>query len=530
VLGVDAADAGLVRQWADAGELPTFARLFRDAAHVATEAPAGLFVGATWVDATSGVDANRHRYYTWLAHTDDYQLRPTSPLEARCEPMWRELSRQGLRSAVFDVPHHRPDAQHLGIEVYEWGCHDRHHGPASQPPELLRELDARFGSHYGSGPAPGFDQHAPCDYLHRAAWLRTDAEERALLTAILDGQARKAQASLDLLGREPWDLYFAVLGESHCTGHNLWHVHDPHHPRHDPRQRARLGDPLLAVYRAIDTTLAAHLDAVGADTVVYVVAAHGMAAHYGGNHLLDVVLDRIDRNGSSGVARPGWRSRMGAPVWSAMGSRGRSFSAALLRRRARTAPPQPLADVPNYEGMLTGPRATRSGFVVPNNDVTGAVRANLVGRESCGVLFPGAELDAWCTRVADVLKSLVNIDTGGPVVRDVWRADDRWTRTADDGLPDLFVEWERSVPIERVYSPMVGAVDVPYVHFRTGDHVVGGHVWALGRGLEPSEVSGRVPIAALAPTVAASLGIELPHADANPVPALVPRLDPAVVG
>src|SRR5215470_17867573 len=67
LLGADAYDPDLARSLAAAGELPVFAELLRTGASVPTEAPIGLFVGATWLTVATGLRADHHGYYTWLA-------------------------------------------------------------------------------------------------------------------------------------------------------------------------------------------------------------------------------------------------------------------------------------------------------------------------------------------------------------------------------------------------------------------------------------------------------------------------------
>ena len=62
VVSLDAADAGLVRKFARAGEMPTFARLLREAAIVDTLAPMGVFVGANWPTIFTAVSPDRHRF------------------------------------------------------------------------------------------------------------------------------------------------------------------------------------------------------------------------------------------------------------------------------------------------------------------------------------------------------------------------------------------------------------------------------------------------------------------------------------
>ena len=66
---------------------------------------------------------------------------------------------------------------------------------------------------------------------------------------------------------------------------------------------------------------------------------------------------------------------------------------------------------------------------------------------------------------------LVNVDTGGRVVERCWLADDEYQRTPDDSFGDLYVEWNRDVPIERIWSPAVGSLTMPTDHWRMGDHV-----------------------------------------------------------
>jgi predicted AlkP superfamily phosphohydrolase/phosphomutase len=536
VVAADAGDADLVDSWAEAGVLPTFARLRREAAVVDTLAPRGLFVGATWPTVATGLEADRHGYYTWLAVDpaaggDGYQTRQTDPTEMAGTPLWVTLDRAGRRCAVLDVPHIPLTAippEFRGSVLVEWGCHDRHHGPASHPPDLLDELEtAAGGTHFGAAAPPGFDQFAPCDYLHRADWYRTAEEDDALLATVLEGHQRTRAASLALLDRGGWDLFWTVLGESHCVGHQLWSVHDPRHPAHDPARRRRLGDPLEAVYRQLDATLAAHLERADPDTTTFVLLSHGMGPHYDGTHLLDHLLVRLDpRVEATDGAGPGWRTRLAGSVLDRLpvgvASRVAPATAALVRRRMTSAPPAPPRPAVDHEGLLDRDRSTRSWFVIPNNTVAGAIRVNVAGRDPAGVVDP-ADYDDVCADLDRWLRQVLNVDTGAPAVTSVVRVDRAMRRHDGDGLPDLLVEWDRSAPIERVWSPRTGTVAVAYSHWRTGDHRRSGRLFVLGPGIGPGHHLGPVSLADLAPTVAAALGVTLPDVDGRALEWAVPE-------
>jgi hypothetical protein len=166
-------------------------------------------------------------------------------------------------------------------------------------------------------------------------------------------------------------------------------------------------------------------------------------------------------------------------------------------------------------------REGRPWFTVPNNTVSSAVRLNLRGREPRGVVDPAAR-DQVCTSLALHLAELVDLDTGRPVVTAVVRAEDLYGSDVDDRFPDLLVEWRHDTPVEQVWSPRVGALDVPYGHWRTGDHRGGGLLAVRAAGLAPGRRAGAVGLERVAPTLAGLLGLTLPDVDGAPVADLLP--------
>lgn len=491
------------------GTCPNLGRMLAEGASVGTVAPYGTFVGSSWMTISTGVGVGTHRYWNWQeVDPDSYSLRPTSPRDARRPPFWRALSDAGRRVAVLDVPHADVPDQLHGVLLKEWGCHDRHHGTASHPPELRAELEGLVGPHpYGSIDHPGgHEAFAPCDYVLRAGEHRTRDEERRLHAAILDGVRIKRAASLAVVDREPWDVMVSVHGESHCVGHQLWHVHDPDHPRHDPATRALLGDPVVEVYRELDASIGEHLDRVGDDAAVWLLMNHGMGPHFDGDHLLDEILRRLDPRVDA--HRGGQATRATGPVIARLPGPARVLAqaavAAAVRRRSDAAPPPP--------APTTGPSPERSFYPIPGNTAVGAVRFNVVGREARGVVQP-AEVSALTAELAARLLDVVQVDTGRPAIRAVVPSCDVLERAPDDGLPDLFVEWDRSAPVERVWSPHTGTVAAPYTHWRTGDHTDRGMVVVRAPGVRPGRRHEPMSLVDVAPTICAAVGVELPGSE-----------------
>lgn len=512
-LALDACDPATMLRLVAEGRCPNLAGMLSTAATVETVAPYGTFVGSTWMTLSTALRVGHHRYFNWLElDADTYEYHHTTPRDARGTPFWLQLSEKGRRVGVFDVPHADVPAKLDGVLVKEWGCHDRHHGTASFPAEILAELDGLVGGHpYGSQAPPGNESaFAPCDYTHRASRLRTLDEERQLLDVILAGVDAKGRASQHLLQQGGWDAFITVVGESHCVGHQLWHVHDETHPRHDLATRMVLGDPVEQVYERLDTLIGEHVHAAGPGATTFIHLSHGMQAHYDGDHLLDEVLRRLEMAHDAGDSA-GWRTRAArrAFAWAGDANRARlqRLAGAAVRHRIDAAPPPPL--------VPPGPSASRRWYQVPNNTVLGAIRFNMVGREPHGCSHPDqiAELTA---EITAGLLEVVNVDTGRSAVLRVVRTEDVLERSEGDPFPDLFVEWDRRAPIERVWSPQIGTVAAPYLNWRTGDHRDRGLLIVHGPGISPGRRAQPMVLEDVAPTLSAVVGVELDGVDGAP--------------
>jgi predicted AlkP superfamily phosphohydrolase/phosphomutase len=520
---LDGCDRDVATALAATGRMPHLARLLEDAASVPTVAPrAGLFVSAIWPTMFTARRPEHHGYTCWIAiEPSTYANRGTSPHEAEGAPFWEHLTHAGLRSALIDVPHSWPSPDHDGVMICEWSGHDRHFGLHSWPPDEAGRLVARHGLH----PVNGLEhnqvrQFAPCDWLHGGPHRHRTADELTTMRdLLLRGIETKTAASLEYLREDDWDLFVSVVGETHCSGHQFWHLHDQTHERFDRELNRRIGDPLTDIYARADAFLGAHLDAVADDTNVFVLLSHGMGPHHGGNHLLDVVLHRLAEHHEHGFARGRSAVRGAKRAWATLPEdarrRATAVAAGLANRRdvARTEPTDVLPA-----------RADRPWYAVPNNDVGGALRLNVLGREHAGTV-PTSEVDATLDWLSTALRELVHPATGRPVVRDIVRGSEAFPAPSHpDHFADLYLDWDMTALVDTVYSPRSGIVHAEYRHVRTGDHLPHGLLLARGPAVHPTRgFAGQapVPIEDIAPTVAATLAVELPGVDGRPRTELV---------
>ena len=121
-----------------------------------------------------------------------------------------------------------------------------------------------------------------------------DADDfKSFRDGLVRGIAIKAKLTGHFLRQGGWDLFAQVFTESHCAGHQCWHLHDPTHPWHKEEMARFIGDPVKDVYVAIDAAMGRILAEVDDDTTVVFLAGHGMGPKYQAQFLLDQILLRL---------------------------------------------------------------------------------------------------------------------------------------------------------------------------------------------------------------------------------------------
>jgi len=515
-LGLDAADHGLIRQWAEDGHLPTLHGLLDNGLIANTMAPPGFYVGATWPSFMTGRAPGGHGFQSFKRfHSGTYEFSQVRPDEAiQGTPFWVRLSEAGKRVAIFDVPLSHVTTNVNGIQIVEWGFHDASYGFQTWPENLKEDILKKFGR----------NPHAwRCNQSNR-----TPKQFAAFRDTMVASVRKKAELTKSYLAQGGWDLFVQVFTESHCTGHQCWHLHDTKHPNFDPAIVAAAGNPLLDVYKAMDRAVGELIDMVGEETAVFVVCTHGMMHKRGLDFLVPDILVNL------GYAEP-------IPAGSSVDATGPERVESAMMGVWRALPSSVKQRLDRARGLVRGhfdlqkmpvrsPLDLRESlcFRVDNGGAISGIRVNLKGREPQGKVAPGRDYRNLCDRLTEDLMSIVYADTGEPAVRGVHHTDDLTEGPERDALPDLIVEWtdrplgSATASTSRdgrvaVRSERMGTVEGTNGYCRTGDHRPEGLMMVRGRGVQPRLLNRTVSVSEIAPTLCALFGVQLP--DANSLPA-----------
>lgn len=482
----------LVRQWAQAGKLPTFQRLIEQGARFELASTAAQLPDTVWSCIYSGLNPGHFAKYFYVqydAASGDLKMMDDDSIGAT--PFWRYLSDAGREVCVLDVPKF-PVSRMDGVYLANWGSHATKTRRASHPVDLLMEIDKRFGPH----------PVGECDAV--------DSKPQALKKLrgkILDGVRVRGELYRYLLGREDWDVFFAAFSETHCAGHHFWQFLDPSHRRYNPADPDGLRDTVESVYQAIDREIGELIQLAGAGTRVLVFSGHGMGPMWHASWNMQEILDALGfgKAGAAPVAAA-TSKEAGVNPW-------RLLKMALpgkVQYAVKAMLPRALQNELIFR-WYAGSRdwAGRRAIAIPNNDSVGAIRILVQGRDRHGSV-PHAEYLGLCEDIAAGLLELRDAGTGRKVVLQVSFPQREFAGPYAEGLPDLAVLWDQSFAWDEITSPALGRLKIRMQDSRSGGHTPRGFLLASGYGESGGQDLGQATLYDLAPTVLRAAEVEPP--------------------
>lgn len=499
-IGLDAASSRLIRHWGD--ELPALSRFRRTARTVRLDNSLETLPGAIWPEIAGGVGCGKVPlyYHPKQIHTGEARPRAVQIDDVNREDyFWVRASRAGRRTAVVDIPQAVPDPQLNGVQLCEWGLHDRNFEVLSCPRTLLQELRQRYGDH----PIRSCDDHGESleDY------------ER-LLDGLIRGVEKKTELLLDLLDRESWDLFACAYGETHCVGHQFWHFHDPHHPLHPKAAPERLRKAIHTIYHKVDEGVGRMLERAGSGASILVMTSHGMGMKIGGPQLLPEVLARLGLS-SAPESRIACRIR----EWERSSKPAPRMAKAVLRA---VAGPRRVHALRATTASLREPllSAHTRAAAQPNNRC-GAIRINIRGREPYGRVSPGREREALIAQIRSALHELHEPLSGQCIVERVVTSEEAFGNDHHPDVPDVMVVFRSELgQLETCRSERLGTIHVPLrkpTLNRTGDHEVDSMLWIRHPDMDDPAHEGQGNVLDIAPTILTLLKVPPGPSDGRPL-------------
>ena len=413
VLGLDGATWDLLDPWIEAGHLPHLARLREEGAWGLLRSTTPPFTATAWTTFATGMNPGKHGIYDFWYRGAEGKRLPIDAGKLRAPTLWQRLSEAGKRVAVVNVPLTYPPVTVNGVMVC--GMLTPPHAEVfTHPAELSQEISAAFGS-YRPDPYAAITQSAR---FLRDALRWTEQHEKVHRW---------------LFEREPWDLFMQVIQAPDVIEHLFWTFLQTNHTDYDVPGAESFRQAALSVFQRIDEIVGHRLSALRADDVFILMSDHGMgeATHW-------FNLNRfLVESGFLTLEGKGILSRVGLTQEGILGRLRRLDRLGLrgyFHNRLRLQVRQWV------DSLVSSPVDWTRTVAYAASTSAEAVYLNVRGRESHGVVEPGAEYEAVCEEVIAALRTARDPLTGQPIFSQVLRREDLYHGPYLQHAPDIVLE------------------------------------------------------------------------------------------
>jgi predicted AlkP superfamily phosphohydrolase/phosphomutase len=495
VIGFDGATYDLIKPLADQGLMPTFQRIMKEGVHGPLESVIPPLTGPAWTSFMTGKNPGKHALYDFVIRSPRvYTGMPINASQRDGESIWSIISRAGKQVGVFLVPVTYPPEQVNGFMVTGMLT------PAqatdfTYPQNLVADLQAAV---------PGFDM-APEGTTHPLG------REGQLLTGLDRMSTIMIDSTRYLMNRfSNWDFYMLVFKETDVAMHWLWRFMDASHPWYVQDADPSLRQGLQNVYRRMDECLAELLKMVGEDTLVILMSDHGAGPldtyFHVNTWLVEKGFIQLKRDPATQAKR--MLHKLGVTPISLykmlIALRQGKQVAQTMRTRKKTALSFLRRVFLSFDNVDW---STSRAYSLGNY---GQIYVNLKGRESQGIVNPGAEYEQVISELKAHLETLTDPRTGQPIQGHIYRKEEIYHGSHLGDAPDLvFLPDDLRLNGFGMYQFSSKSWLEPTFD-RSGGHRMDGIMALYGPGIKAGLELSDTRIIDLAPTILASMGIPIP--------------------
>lgn len=339
--------------------------------------------------------------------------------------------------------------------------------PMSSPASFSGDLFERLGYYRTLGWA-------------EATWPLNEGrmDERTFMEDLYKAFDDRAQVILSRIDARNWDLLVGVIESTDRVQHMMWRLLDPEHPMYDAALAQRFGDSIERVYRRADQFVGEVLERIEPGTTVLIVSDHGFHS---------------------------WRKAVNLNTW--LVQQGYM----VLKSQGTQPGEKKLDDLFGGGEFWENVDWSRTRVYAMG---LGQIYFNLRGRESGGIVSPGAEAKQLADELAARLLTMTDPDDGARIVRSVYKRDDIYAGEFIHNAAELQVGMEEGYRVswQTTLGGSPQGIVYPNMKKWSGDH--GGYDFATTAGVLISNkpIASTTPsIVDIAPTVLKFFGLPVPE-------------------
>jgi predicted AlkP superfamily phosphohydrolase/phosphomutase len=502
VLGLDGATFDIIHPMMERGELPHFRRAIEKGACGPLNSTLLHHSPPAWTSFATGRNPGKHGIIGFTRMAEDrYGLRLVNGNDNRCSTLWDELSRQGKKVIVMNIPMTYPPKPLNGLLVS--GLDTPSTDVDFTYPKALKQEIFRIAPNYRIN-------------LHLGGYLHNDRRRLMGLELIQENIESQRKTVLHLMETYAWDLFAVRFNSPDNVQHQYWAYMDENHPEHNPGADTRLKDAIFGVYRRLDHVVGEvqdRLDSMGSTLII--MSDHGAGPRVGKSIYINEWLQKMGLLGRIGGQEHGGLRRFADDLW--FGIRGKTLSFLL-----KTIPPDVKAKLTELIPWAASKTAGYLRFSGLDWDKTRAfvgevegIRINVKDRYPQGTVSLD-EYERIREAIIDGAKSLTDPETGTQIFKGVFRREEVFDGPCTPDLPDIILKPNDAYYISPRFFRRRGANRDSFLaydaHWRkiSGSHRQHGILIAVGPQMRENATVEGADILDLFPTILCVMGAEIP--------------------
>lgn len=494
LIGLDGVTFDSLDQLMADGRCPALSALIREGVRSELLTTFPPITAVAWTSLATGKNPGKHGIFEFILAREGGRRPIAAHAGARDgEALWEMVSRSGRRVIVTNFPCTYPPCELNGLMIADFmtppGRRD-----FTYPRGLLEEIERR---------------HGPYRLTLKQTYAPGGID--AVLDELLDELHYKTQVNCDLMQRYPWDVFITHIWGTDRIQHELWHVVDPDHPRHQPEESLAYRERVQQYWEEVDRQVERMVSSAGPSTSVWIVSDHG----FGPVHkfcsfnlwLLQQGFLFLRRDAVTRLKKLLFDLGL-TPEFAYRASRHPLFK--------RLRPSRGVSTRPGAAALLS--RLFLSFHDVDWSRTTayskgnyGQIFINLKGREPQGTIAPGGEYAGIRDQIVKRLWETKTPESGEKLIGSVWTSDELYQGPHLRAAPDVCF-----LPKDMRYLAQ-GNTDFNSRRFITdaftnsGSHRMNGVLIARGEVLKHGFDLGRTHIYNLAPTLLHQLDLAIPN-------------------
>jgi len=257
-IGLDGASFNVLDPLIEKGHLPHISKLIATGARADLETTFPPITAVAWSSFMTGKNPGKHGIFEFVRrdHRSNRELAVNASFR-QGRTIWDLLSDAGKRVIVHNFPCTYPPHEINGMMIADFMT-PRGRRDFTYPASLLAEIEATFGS-----------------YRLHLSQTYAEGNVGAVLDELFDELEYKAKVAEYLMTRYEWDAFFQYFWGTDRIQHELWHIIDDQHPRHNKDEAKAHGDRVHQYFRRVDEIVGQLIELAGDDPLVLIASDHG---------------------------------------------------------------------------------------------------------------------------------------------------------------------------------------------------------------------------------------------------------------